>query len=118
MFIGVCPQTIRAARSLGCNAASVIQPNKNSHRRVGTVVTINSQQGGTPMSDVPAPHTNSIPCCPDLNTDPVCDVLDQRNRLTFPTHVRTRAGQPLQVEVVIHTRFTPYSAALALRDLA
>src|SRR6266498_2815390 len=66
------------------------------------------------MSDVPAPYTSSIPCCPDLNTDPVCDVLDQRNRLTFPTHVRTRAGQPLQVEVVIHTRF---SGPLAQGDL-
>src|SRR5207244_10808089 len=117
MFIGVCPQTIRAARSLGCNAASVIQPNKNSHRRVGTVVTINSKQGGIPMSDVPAPHTNSIPCCPDLNTDQICDVLDQRNRLAFPTHVRTRAGQPIQVEVVIHTRFTRCSGPLAQGDL-
>jgi hypothetical protein len=69
------------------------------------------------MSDVPAPHTSNIPCCPDLNTDPVCDVLDQRNRLTFPTHVRTRAGQPIQVEVVIHTRFTRCSGPLALGDL-
>jgi hypothetical protein len=69
------------------------------------------------MSDVPVPHTNGIPCCPDLNTDPVCDVLDQRNRLTFPTHVRTRAGQPIQVEVVIHTRFTRCSGPLALGDL-
>jgi hypothetical protein len=69
------------------------------------------------MSDVPVPHASSIPCCPDLNTDPVCDVLDQRNRLTFPTHVRTRAGQPIQVEVVIHTRFTRCSGPLALGDL-
>lgn len=69
------------------------------------------------MSDVPAPHASSIPCCPDLNTDPVCDVLDQRNRLTFPTHVRTRAGQPVTVEVVIHTRFTRCSGPLALGDL-
>ena len=69
------------------------------------------------MSDVPAPHTHGIPCCPDLNTDPVCDVLDQRNRLNFPTHVRTRAGQAIQVEVVIHTRFTRCSGPLALGDL-
>ncbi|HEU5100197.1 MAG TPA: hypothetical protein VFU22_14310 [Roseiflexaceae bacterium] len=70
------------------------------------------------MSDVPAPHSHSsIPCCPDLNTDPVCDVLDQRNRLTFPTRVRTRTGQPVQVEVVIHTRFTRCSGPLAQGDL-
>jgi hypothetical protein len=69
------------------------------------------------MSDVPTPHAHGIPCCPDLNTDPVCDVLDQRNRLTFPTRVRTRAGQPLQVEVVIHTRFTRCSGPLGLGDL-
>jgi hypothetical protein len=70
------------------------------------------------MSDVPAPHDHSgIPCCPDLNTDPVCDVLDQRNRLTFPTRVRTRTGQALQVEVVIHTRFTRCSGPLAQGDL-
>ena len=70
------------------------------------------------MSDIPAPQQSSLPCCPDLTTAPVCDVLDLRNRLTFPTHVRTQAGQPVVVEVVIHTRFTRCSGPLALGDLA
>jgi hypothetical protein len=70
------------------------------------------------MSDHPAEHTTGIPCCPELSTDPVCDVLDLRNRLNFPTRVRTRTGQPVVVEVVIHTRFSRCSGPLALGDLA
>src|SRR5438309_1034601 len=29
-----------------------------------------------------------IPCCPPLDTSPVCDVIDMRRRLVFPTKVR------------------------------
>ncbi|HZS06471.1 MAG TPA: hypothetical protein VFD58_16650 [Blastocatellia bacterium] len=60
---------------------------------------------------------NKLPCCPDLKTDPVCDVFDMRRRLTFQTGVRTRSGRPVEVEVIIHTRFTRCSGPLALGDL-
>ena len=59
-----------------------------------------------------------IPCCPELDTSPVCDVLDFRRRLNFPTNVRGPRGQQVTVEVIIHTRFERCSGPLALGDLA
>jgi hypothetical protein len=59
-----------------------------------------------------------IPCCPALDTAPVCDVIDMRRRLVFPTKVRAENGQPVRVEVIFHTRFTRCSGPLALGDLA
>jgi len=58
-----------------------------------------------------------IPCCPDLDTAPVCDVIDMRRRLVFPTRVRAENGQSIRVEVIYHTRFTRCSGPLALGDL-
>lgn len=57
-----------------------------------------------------------IPCCPNLDTDPVCDVIDMRRRLVFPTHARSESGQLVNVEVIIHTRFERCSGPLALGD--
>src|SRR2546425_5926175 len=57
-----------------------------------------------------------IPCCPPLDTSPVCDVIDIRRRLVFPTKVRVENGQPVRVEVIFHTRFTRCSGPLALGD--
>jgi hypothetical protein len=59
-----------------------------------------------------------IPCCPDLDTAPICDVIDMRRRLVYPTTVRGPNEQPLRVEVVLHTRFTRCSGPLGLGDLA
>ena len=58
-----------------------------------------------------------IPCCPNLETAPICDVLDFRRHLVFPTSVRSEAGQIVQVEVILHTRFTRCPGPLALGDL-
>jgi hypothetical protein len=58
-----------------------------------------------------------IPCCPPLDTKPVCDVIDMRRRLVFPTTVRAEKGQPIRVEVIFHTRFTRCAGPLALGDL-
>lgn len=58
-----------------------------------------------------------IPCCPPLDTEPICDVLDMRRRLVFPTGVRGPNEQPVRVEVTFHTRFTRCSGSLALGDL-
>src|SRR5262249_52937410 len=57
-----------------------------------------------------------IPCCPALDTEPVCDVIDMRRHLVFPTKVRVESGQPIRVEVIFHTRFTRCSGPLALGD--
>jgi hypothetical protein len=62
------------------------------------------------------PPANQLSCCPDLSLDPICDVIDMRRHLTFPTDVRTEAGQQVSVDVVIHTRFTRCSGPLALGD--
>jgi hypothetical protein len=62
------------------------------------------------------PYAN-IPCCPDLDTAPTCDVVDMRRRLVFPTAVRVPGGQTVRVEVIIHTRFTRCSGPLALGDI-
>ena len=58
-----------------------------------------------------------IPCCPDLLTDPICDVVDMRRRLSFPTRVRSENGGAVTVEVILHTRFTRCSGPMALGDL-
>jgi hypothetical protein len=60
---------------------------------------------------------HDIPCCPDLRTDPVCDVIDMRRRLQFPTQQRTDTGLRIVVEVIIHTRFKRCTGPLALGDL-
>ncbi len=59
-----------------------------------------------------------LPCCPELDTDPICDVLDFRRRLVFPTPVRGPQEQTLKVEVILHTRFTRCSGPLALGDIS
>ena len=59
-----------------------------------------------------------IPCCPELETSPACDVMDFRRRLVFPTSVRNEQGQVVRVEVILHTRYSRCSGPLALGDLA
>ena len=58
-----------------------------------------------------------IPCCPEFDKCPPCDVLDMRRRLSFPTAVRTESGQPVTVGVILHTRFSRCSGPLALGDI-
>ena len=58
-----------------------------------------------------------IPCCPDLSTAPICDVIDMRRHLIFPTDVRTEQGVTVRVEVILHTRFTRCAGPLALGDI-
>ena len=70
----------------------------------------------TPSAN-PLTKYKDLPCCPNLDTQPVCDVIDMRRRLLFPTSVRTPAGQPVNVEVILHTRFKRCSGPLALGDL-
>lgn len=65
----------------------------------------------------PLTKYKEIPCCPNLDTQPVCDVMDMRRRLLFPTSVRTQSGQQVNVEVILHTRFKRCSGPLALGDV-
>jgi hypothetical protein len=70
---------------------------------------MNTESAITPYQD--------IPCCPDLETAPICDVIDFRRHLIFPTNQRTEQGTIVQVEVVIHTRFTRCPGPLALGEI-
>ena len=70
------------------------------------------------MPRIPLTKYEDLPCCPQLDTDPICDVLDFRRRLVFPTPVRGPQEQPVKVEVIVHTRFTRCSGPLALGDIA
>lgn len=65
----------------------------------------------------PLTKYKDIPCCPNLDTQPVCDVMDMRRRLLFPTTIRTRSGQQVNVEVILHTRFKRCSGPMALGDV-
>jgi hypothetical protein len=69
-------------------------------------------------ANIPLTRFEDIPCCPQLDTGPICDVLDFRRRLVFPTPIRGPQEQPIKVEVVFHTRFTRCSGPLALGDIA
>ena len=71
----------------------------------------------TTSSANPLTKYKDIPCCPNLDTQPVCDVMDMRRRLLFPTSVRTQSGQQVLVEVVLYTRFKRCSGPLALGDV-
>jgi hypothetical protein len=54
-----------------------------------------------------------IPCCPEFAECPPCDVLDMRRRLLFPVQIE---GRSVNVEVILHTRFTRCSGPFALGD--
>lgn len=58
-----------------------------------------------------------IPCCPDLDLEATCDVLDLRRRLIFTTRQEDGRGRPVQVEVTIHSRFTRCTGPPALGDI-
>lgn len=66
---------------------------------------------------LPLVKFNELPCCPELDVEPCCDVIDMRRRLLFPTKVRDKREQPVAVEVIIHTRFSRCSGPLGLGDL-
>ncbi len=60
----------------------------------------------------------AVPCCPALETDQPCDVLDFHYRLTHNTVVvSNNQRQAVPVEVIIHARFERCPGPLALGDL-
>ncbi len=60
---------------------------------------------------------SKIPCCPALETDKVCDVLDFHYRLKHNTDV-VSGGRRVQVEVIIHARFERCPGPMTLGDLS
>lgn len=74
-----------------------------------------------PSSTGPSMATSdprAIPCCPALEPDDVCDVLDFHYRLTHNTTVVTDGQkQVIPVEVKMHTRLQRCPGPLALGDI-
>ena len=60
---------------------------------------------------------SKIPCCPPLEPDGVCDVLDFHYRLKHNTDV-VSGGRRVQVEVIIHARFERCPGPMTLGDLS
>lgn len=58
------------------------------------------------------PSEQMIPCCPPLETKPVCDVMDFHYRLLHQQQSR------VPVEVIVHARLQRCPGPLALGDLA
>lgn len=62
---------------------------------------------------------NVLPCCPDLTTDPVCDVIDFDYRLINNTSVQVdNQLRTIPVEVKFRVHIERCSGPLALGDLA
>ena len=63
----------------------------------------------------------TVPCCPALPPDDVCDELDFYYRLVYPTTVAAQAGAvalaPIPVEVKLHFHLKRCRGPLALGDL-
>lgn len=57
---------------------------------------------------------HTIPCCPSLAPNDVCDILDFNYRLTYPTVI---ADRDIPVEVKFHFRLTRCRGPLAIGDL-
>ena len=49
---------------------------------------------------------NDLPCCPQLEIEPTCDVLDFRRRPVFPTPLSSANEQTVKAEGLFHTPFT------------
>lgn len=60
--------------------------------------------------------TNNVLCCPALETDKVCDVLDFHYRMVHNTSVLA-GGRRVQVEVTVHARYERCPGPMALGDL-
>ena len=71
------------------------------------------------MSDAnPTEHLTFPPCCPKLEADPVCDVLDYHYRqLYHPTVGAGNQRRTVTVEVIIQVRFERCPGPLSLGDL-
>jgi hypothetical protein len=62
-------------------------------------------------------HKSAIPCCPELIKDHHCDIINFSRVLTYPTNVESRNGQQVNVEVILHFKFSRCTLGLTLGDL-
>ena len=63
-------------------------------------------------------HQSAIPCCPDLIKDDHCDVIDFSRVLTYPTVLDVNNRRRVNVEVLLHFKFSRCTLGLTLGDPA
>ena len=59
----------------------------------------------------------TLPCCPDMVPDDICDTLDFHYRLNYPVTLREVDNRRIPVEVKLHFRLTRCPGPLALGNL-
>ena len=63
-------------------------------------------------------HQSAIPCCPDLIKDDHCDVIDFSRVLIYPTVLDVNNRRRVNVEVLLHFKFSRCTLGLTLGDPA
>lgn len=65
-------------------------------------------------------HDNQspIPCCPDLIKDDHCNIINFSRVLTYPTVLTANSRRRINVEVILHFKFSRCTLGLTLGDPA
>jgi hypothetical protein len=58
----------------------------------------------------------TIPCCPELIKDDHCDIINFSRVLTYPTNVTSANRRRVNVEVILHFKFSRCTLGLTLGD--
>lgn len=61
---------------------------------------------------------STIPCCPQLIKDDHCDIINFSRVLTYPTEILSAGRRRVNVEVILHFKFTRCTLGLTLGDPA
>ncbi len=59
-----------------------------------------------------------VPCCPELIKDDHCDIINFSRVLTYPTQLSANNRQRVNVEVILHFKFSRCTLGLTLGDPA
>jgi hypothetical protein len=63
-------------------------------------------------------HAPAIPCCPELIKDDHCDIINFSRVLTYPTVLASNNRRRVNVEVILHFKFSRCTLGLTLGDPA
>ncbi len=63
-------------------------------------------------------NASAIPCCPELIKDDHCDIINFSRVLTYPTSVLAANRRRVNVEVILHFKFSRCTLGLTLGDPA
>jgi hypothetical protein len=63
-------------------------------------------------------NQSTIPCCPELIKDDHCDIINFSRVLTYPTVLTANSRRRINVEVILHFKFSRCTLGLTLGDPA